>query len=159
MNMSVESKPPIEFKTFSSKWRFALAEFLQALEENGDEQYFHPHPSSDDYLKTLANYRGNDLYYIAVEENTVLAYGLLRGWDEGYGIPSLGIAVHPTVRGIGLSRAFMHFLHIAARRKGAVQIRLRVYPNNMKAIKLYQSLGYVFQGFENQQMVGILTLK
>ena len=148
---------PFEFRLFSPEWRSALAVFFRVLDENGDSRYFHPHPFSDEFLEKLSRYKGNDLYYVAVEAKTVLAYGLLRGWDEGYMIPSLGIAVHPEARGIGLSKAFMHFLHIAARRKGAIEIRLKVYPDNIKAIKLYESLGYSFLGTENQQLVGSLT--
>jgi [ribosomal protein S18]-alanine N-acetyltransferase len=156
--MKREINLPIEFRQFSSVWKPGLAAFLQLLEENGDIKFFHPHPFTDEFLDSLCKYKGNDLYYVAVEAETVLAYGLLRGWDEGYTIPSLGIATHPQLRGIGLSRAFMHFLHIAARRKGALEIRLKVYPDNTKAVKLYESLGYVFEGFDNQQMVGSLTL-
>ena len=155
----IELYSPIEFRQFSPVWKSALAVFLHTLEENGDAQYFHPHQFSDDALDKLCRYQGKDLYYVAVEANNVLAYGLLRGWDEGYVIPSLGIAIHPELRGIGLSKAFMHFLHIAARRKGALQVRLKVYPDNIRAIRLYKSLGYIFQGIENQQLVGSLIFK
>jgi [ribosomal protein S18]-alanine N-acetyltransferase len=156
--MNRETSLPIEFRQFSSVWKPGLATFLQLLEENDDVKYFHPHPFTDEFLDSLSRHKGNDLYYVAVEAETVLAYGLLRGWDEGYTIPSLGIATHPQLRGIGLSRAFMHFLHLAARRQGALQIRLKVYPDNIRAIKLYESLDYVFRGFENRQMVWSLTL-
>jgi ribosomal protein S18 acetylase RimI-like enzyme len=154
-----ETNSSIEFRLFSPNWKSALAVFLRALDENGDSLYFHPHPFSEDFLDLLCKYRGNDLYYIAVEENKVLAYGMLRGWDEGYIVPSLGIAVHPKYRGIGLSRAFIYFLHIAARRKGASQIRLKVYPENIRAIELYESLGYIFQETENRQLVGRLNFE
>jgi hypothetical protein len=47
------------------------------------EFYFHPHPFTDDSTKTLARYCGKDLYYLLVDDNKVLAYGMLRGWDQG----------------------------------------------------------------------------
>jgi [ribosomal protein S18]-alanine N-acetyltransferase len=160
MNASSEQLDlPIEFRQFSRTWQPALASFFRALEENGDTQHFHPHPFSEDFLEKLSRYQGKDLYYVAVERNNVLAYGLLRGWDEGYAVPSLGIALLPNVRGTGLGKAFMHFLHVAARRKGALRIRLKVYPDNTRAVELYRGFGYVFQGIENEQMVGILTFK
>ena len=52
----------------------------------------------------------------------------------------------------------MLFLHQAARQKGADQIRLKVYPDNEKAIGLYKDLGYVFGELEENQIIGILTL-
>ena len=144
----------IEFRLFSFEWSSALKDFFKALDENGDTSYFHPHPFTDEFLDKLSNYKGNDLYYIAAEANIVLAYGMLRGWDDGYIIPSLGIAIHPMARGLGLSKVFMHFLHFAAHRKGATQIRLKVYPDNLRAIRLYENFGYTFEGMENNQLVG-----
>ena len=39
----------------------------------------------------------------------------------------------------------MHFLHAAARTRGATQVRLKVYHENVPAGGLYESLGYRFQ--------------
>ena len=79
-----------------------------------------------------------------VEGGQVLSYGMLRGWDEGYEIPSLGILVRADVRGAGLGDLTMRLLHLAARRRGARRIRLTVYERNHRAISLYVSLGYKF---------------
>jgi len=88
-----------------------------------------------------------------------LAYGILRGWDQGYEIPSLGIAVHPEARGGKLGELMMHFLHSAARRKGARQVRLKVYGKNVSARNLYIKLGYKFDTVEEGgQLVGRLKL-
>jgi [ribosomal protein S18]-alanine N-acetyltransferase len=84
---------------------------------------------------------------------------MLRGWDEGYDVPSLGIAVHPESRGQGLGELLMHFLHCAARRKGAREIMLKVYKENTAAYQLYLRLGYRFDGEEQKgQLVGRLAL-
>ncbi|MFN8515656.1 MAG: GNAT family N-acetyltransferase [Chloroflexia bacterium] len=106
----------------------------------------------------LTNYAGADLYYVLIAGDTILGYGMLRGWDAGYEVPSLGIAIHPQYRGSGLGKLLMQFLHCAARWKGATQIRLKVYPDNPRAIKLYQQLGYAFGKMEHEQLVGIATL-
>lgn len=135
-----------------------LAAFFQALGDEGGDKHFHPHPLVADEAARLAHYSGQDLYYVLVEGNQVLGYGMLRGWDEGYAIPSLGIAIHPAARGAGLGRLLMHFLHAAAHRKGALKIRLKVYPENVAALALYKSLGYVFQSQEAGQWVGLLDL-
>lgn len=149
-----ELNSPLEFRQLTPALKPSLAVFLRTLEENGELRHFHPHPFSDEDLDKLCSGQGEDLYYVAIESDTVLAYGMLRGWDEGYIVPSLGIAVHPELRGTGLAKAFMLFLHMTARRKGADQIRLKVYPDNVRAVALYTNLGYVFQGMENEQMIG-----
>src|SRR5262245_56609662 len=109
-----------------------LARFFHDLDAAGDTRYFHPHPFTAEEARRITEYRGADLYALAVQGDEVLAYGMLRGWADGYEIPSLGIAVHPRGRGTGLARCFMAYLHTAARFRGARQVRLKAYPDNVR---------------------------
>ena len=148
-----------EIVNISPAWVEHLTSFFEALVSCGEGRYFHPHPLTRDEAMTRAHYRGNDVYYLLTENETIIGYGMLRGWDAGYDIPSLGIVIHPRARGTGLGRAFMHFLHAVARRKGATKIRLKVYRENTMAFRLYRKLGYVFEGQEEGgQVVGYLDL-
>lgn len=148
----------LEVRVVSAEWRQPLAEFFAAIRESG-EQFFHPHPFTDEFAETLAHYRGKDLYYLLVNGETVLAYGMLRGWDDGYETPSIGIAVHPESRGARLGELLMHFLHGAARQRGARRARLKVYSDNSTARSLYMKLGYTFGvAGEDGQMIGTLEL-
>src|SRR5829696_4566103 len=108
------------------EWAAPLGAFFADLRASGDDALFHPHALSDDHARVIAQHAGEDLYYVATEGDAVLGYGMLRGWDEGYAVPSLGIALGSTARGTGLARPFMHFLHAAARRRGAERVRLKV---------------------------------
>ncbi len=150
--------PALEFRKLCPDMASCLAVFFRELKKAGDDRTFHPHPFTDEEAARLAGYNGKDLYYVAVDETLVLAYGMLRGWDEGYEIPSLGIALHPLSRGTGLAAAFMEFLHAAARRNGARKIRLKVYPDNIIAVRLYEGLGYRFASQETGQLVGTVSL-
>lgn len=144
----------LEVRRLSPEWVEPLTEFFRALEAAGDSQHFHPHALTAHEAVKTCHYQGGDLYYLLVDQRRVLGYGMLRGWDAGHETPSLGIAIHPSERGRGLGNVFMHFLHAAARRKGATTIRLKVYPDNTAAIKLYEGLGYRFEGHEDGQLVG-----
>jgi len=155
MNLRVKQ---LECRKLTIEWKQQLVNFLRDLEKAGESKYFHPHLFTDEALNRVVQYTGKDIYYILIEEDTVLGYGLLRGWDEGYKTPSLGIAIHPSARNTGLGTMFMHFLHTAARRNGATQVRLRVYPENVKGIKLYKDLGYKFKTKESKYLVGIFDL-
>jgi len=135
-----------------------LAEFFRDLRKAGDDKYFHPHPLTDDEAKRRAQYSGKDLYYVLMEGGKVIGYAMLRGWDEGYEVPSLGIAMHPSVRGMGLGKLFVRFLHVAARRRGCGKIRVKVYPENVTAVALYKKLGYSFQSEQAGQFVGFIGL-
>ncbi len=149
----------LEFRKVSPEFEKSLEVFFKDLEGNGVGRYFHPHPFTNAEAHRVCHYVGQDLYYLAVLGDHVLGYGLLRGWDEGYSVPSLGIVLHPTAQGQNLGRTFMGFLHAAARQKGAVKIRLKVYPDNSRGVSLYKALGYIFQtDLEQEQLVGIINL-
>ena len=109
------------YHKLSMRWLKEFSEFLDVLKENGDEIFFHPHPLNRNEARRLVNYQGKDLYYIQVHKNKIVGYGMLRGWDEGFDIPSLGIVVHPSVRRHGNGRKLLLFLHQTAKKSGASQ--------------------------------------
>jgi ribosomal-protein-alanine N-acetyltransferase len=136
----------------------SLGELFERLRQAGTEDFFHPHPLTANEAVKRANYLGRDLYYVLADGKVLIGYGMLRGWDEGYDIPSIGLALDASARGQGYGRMFMHFLHAAAARRGAKKIRLKVHRENGRAIELYKSLGYEFGQEEGEQLVGYLPL-
>ena len=148
----------LEYTLISPSWVEKLAQFFNALVVNKDDLYFHPHPLTYEMAKKIATYEGDDLYFLQIKYNEIAGYAMLRGWDEGFTIPSLGIAMHPNFRNQGLGREFMEFLHNQAKAKGAAKVRLKVYSNNAGAQQLYESLGYSFAAEENGQLIGYCEL-
>jgi len=135
-----------------------FAEFLADLESNGDHVFFHPHPFDAETARTLSTCDSTpDEYWLLVDDE-VLAYGMLRGWAEGYSVPSLGLAVSPRHRGRGLAQAMMHHLHTRAAARGATHVRLKVDRGNLTAQRLYQTLGYVFRDHSPTELLGIMAL-
>ena len=131
-----------------------VSEFFQTIESG----MFHPHGFSYDDAKKLCNYTGNDLFYVVKTDGEIFAYGLLRGWDDGFDVPCLGIYVGEKHRGKGIARMFMTFLHNAAKIHGANGVMLKVYKNNQKAISLYKSFGYILEEYDTAQFVGKLWM-
>jgi ribosomal protein S18 acetylase RimI-like enzyme len=146
---------PLELRRVCKEHESGLARFFEAMVAEGSDRCFHPHPFTPEHASLLAGYQGRDLYYVATQGEEVVAYGMLRGWEEGYDVPSLGIAVLARTRGTGLARTFMQFLHSAARLQGAPRVRLKVYPENAAARRLYESLGYRFEPGADHQLLGI----
>lgn len=142
----------------------ALAEFFADLIADREDRLFHPHPLTLAQAEWLCRQqlrddgRDVDEYLVAVEEGRIVAYGLLRGWSEGYETPSLGIAVRRSCRGRGIARRFMQQLHDVALARGAAAIRLKVYRDNTPAIRLYESLGYELSPFSETEWLGRLRL-
>jgi ribosomal protein S18 acetylase RimI-like enzyme len=119
---------------------------------------FHPHPFTREHALTIAHYDGRDYYAGMLVGDEMVAYGMLRGWDEGYEIPSLGIAVSASHRGLGLGRGMMEHLHAVARDRGATTIRLKLYKTNTVAARLYRRMGYVLSDHNEREWLGILDL-
>jgi ribosomal-protein-alanine N-acetyltransferase len=152
-------RAPLEICPVAFSHVDALTRFFALLTKRGVDKVFHPHPFTVEAARERASYKGNDLYFVVLELGEVLGYGMLRGWDEGYQVPSLGIAIHPDFQGQGLGRLLMQFLCVMAARRGAEKIRLRVSEKNYAAVKLYRSLGFEFAPQEDgRDLIGFLAL-
>lgn len=158
MNGAYQKLPALEFRRVSPDLSDALSNFFDQIKSSKDDKDFHPHPFTREQAHAIAHYLGQDLYYVLINDGTVIGYGMLRGWDEGFETPSLGIAVTLRWRGIGIGTAMMNLLHLAARFRGAKKVRLKVYKRNSAAIALYKSQGYQFQSEEGEQLIGFLKL-
>ncbi len=142
----------------NAMWTEPLSIFFQWLKDSGEIPYFSPHPFTREMAQYIARHKGKDLYYLLVDDLEILGYGMLRGWDEGYRIPSLGIFIHPNVRKSGFGQLMMHFLHAVAKYKGSPKVRLTVHPENRDAVRLYKKFGYHFTEEYEGRKVGFLNL-
>lgn len=122
----------------------ALNEFLLHQQTVDSNNFFSPHGCDFDSLNKIVENVRDDVYLLGMYRRKVLVYGMLRGLDEGFPIPSLGIAVSPEMQGFGLGRAMMMWLHVSAQVRGANKVRLRVASGNKIALRLYESLQYEF---------------
>jgi ribosomal protein S18 acetylase RimI-like enzyme len=119
----------------------AMADFFENNNVEEVTRHFHPFPLDTRWAKVISGQRGNDKYYIAVENNSVIGFGMLRGWDEGYEVPSLGVLVDLAHQNQGLGRHITSFLLTEAK-KVASAVRLSVDKSNNRAIGLYRSFGF-----------------
>jgi ribosomal protein S18 acetylase RimI-like enzyme len=145
----------VEFRVVGPGDEAVLAEVFRHI----DARFFRPHSFTSGAARRIARRRGRDLYAVLIDDDQrAVAYGMLRGWDEGYPTPSLGIAVRTDCQGRGFGRRMMEGLHLAAAQRGATAVRLRVHPDNIRARRLYESLGYVDSGEERGELVMEITL-
>lgn len=138
----------------------ALKALFSVIRSDPSAQSFHPHGFTNEDAARIADYSGRDIYagYFS-ERDDICAYGMLRGMDEGYEIPSLGIYVAPGARGTGIARLVMDGLHTFARRDlKAPKIMLKVYSDNLPALNLYQRIGYEFKRSTGREFIGYFSL-
>lgn len=139
-----------------------LADLFAELRADPDSVHFHPHPFTRDEARRIAERRGirRDVYFAAVTDGHLAGYGMLRGWDEGYSIPSFGVAVGIQYRGLGIGRSLLRYAISRARRRRAARMILKVHPENANAKHLYESEGFTFDAVpvDGEQLRGTLLL-
>jgi ribosomal protein S18 acetylase RimI-like enzyme len=139
-----------------------LGELLTGFATGPEARQFHPHPLTAQEARKIAvgGATRKDLYYGAFLGDRIVGYGMLRGWDEGYSVPSFGVAVDAAYRGLGIGRNMLRYAIDCARKRGAIRLMLKVDLDNPGARHLYESEGFVFQGIPEDpaQLKGLLEL-
>jgi ribosomal-protein-alanine N-acetyltransferase len=139
-----------------------LGELFVALATGPEAGQFHPHPLTVEAARRVAGGAASrkDIYFAAFLGNRLVGYGMLRGWDEGYSIPSFGVAVAAAYRGRGVGRALLRYAIESARGRGAETMMLKVHVDNPGARNLYESEGFVFGPSPDDpgQVKGLLAL-
>ena len=137
--------------------------FAAVVEDAATVAFFHPHPLTAEYATALCarDPALKDVYISAFEGATLVAYGMLRGWDEGFEVPAFGVCVHPERRGEGLAKRVLDYAIAEATAAGSPAIMLKVYASNRSARVLYERTGFVFEDgpADGKQLIGRLPLK
>jgi ribosomal-protein-alanine N-acetyltransferase len=123
----------------------ALASLFDSFCAAGLNKFFHPHPLTTEEAAARARHKGEDVFAVATCRDRFVGYAMLRGWDEGYDIPSFGVAVESTVQGFGFGVKLLEFLYQVAKQRGAKKILVKIHPDNQRVVKLYRQLGHEFE--------------
>lgn len=115
---------------------------------------FDPFPLSAVEARRIALEPRQDGFYLAVRGEMPLGLSMLRGFDEGYEVPSFGIFVDHENHGQGIGRALTVWTIQQARQRGCPAVRLTVYARNVAARRLYESLGFVEQDRQGVDRAG-----
>ena len=139
-----------------------LGELFVGLAAGPEAEQFHPHPLTADEARRIADGSATrkDAFFAAFLGDRLAGYAMLRGWDEGYSIPSFGVAVGAPYRSAGLGRSLLRYAIELARERGAATLMLKVHLDNPSARDLYESEGFVFQEIpeDPRQIKGLLAL-
>lgn len=152
----------VRIRTIDPADEQALIRFFAEIAEDPEVMaFFHPHPLDAQTARRIALRDGidGDIYFVAAEGSQIVGYGMLRGWDEGYEIPSLGVCVARDARGAGVGASLLSWAIDRAVERGATQVMLKVSRDNAPARHLYEKRGFWFSGeAQGDQLVGRLIL-
>ena len=149
----------IEIQKTKPQLESALADFFRRINSKEIVEKFSPHEFNDEQAHLLCHFSGKDQYFLTTCRDQVVGYGMLRGWDEGYPVPSLGLCVDPQFQGFGLGVLMMQHLISVAKVLSSEKIILKVKKNNESAIRLYQKMGFELTELDQDFLNGTLLLK
>jgi len=138
----MSEQPGIAIRRVEERDAHVLSQFFAENNRTDVTRYFHPFPLTSQVALEIANRLRRDRFYMGSRGERVIAFCMLRGWEEGFEIPSFGLLVDYRYRGQGVGRIMTEFAISEARREGAPAIRLTVYASNDRAVRLYESLGF-----------------
>ncbi len=151
--------PTIEIVRLRAAHQKSLADYFKNINLPEYTKDFFPHPFDEENARRICEYPGRDLYYsVLMDGKEVIGYGMIRGWDEGYEVPSLGICIVRKYQGKGLGRLMLKFLETVSKLQGTDKIMLKVKKDNETAIKLYESHRYVFREYDGNFLIGYKDL-
>jgi ribosomal protein S18 acetylase RimI-like enzyme len=104
---------------------------------------FDPFELSAERARAIATGTQRDRYYVAVRGARLIGFSMLRGFDDGFEVPSFGIFVDHESQGLGLGRRLTAWTIEQARRLACPAVRLSLYASNERAFSLYRSLGFI----------------
>ena len=157
-NISDMANDNLEISQCNSGLKESLVEFFNWAERANEKSFFWPHPFTEQEAIRICDARQCDYYCLVRLKNLPIGYGLLRGWEEGYEIPSLGLAIRTEYRGKGIGLMLMYYLHSVAKLRQCKKVRLRVNKTNAHAIRLYEKIGYQFQDDTSNYLLGFIDL-
>jgi ribosomal protein S18 acetylase RimI-like enzyme len=122
--------------------REALANFFEANNRPEITNHFHPFPLTTETARLVTDAGQLDRYYVATVDETIVGFCMLRGWADGFEIPSFGVFVDHAHHGHGCGKQLTEFAIAEAERLRCPALRLTVYESNVAARQLYDALGF-----------------
>jgi RimJ/RimL family protein N-acetyltransferase len=105
---------------------------------------------SDKSLTTILTRAVKDKYFGMFFGDEIVGFYMLRGFDEGFEVPSYGVIILSKFSNKGLSRLTLYHAFSLCRLNNIKKLMLKVRPENKHAKNLYESLGFKKTGFDSE---------
>jgi RimJ/RimL family protein N-acetyltransferase len=131
-----------------------LGAFFVSNDQPDVRRTFNPFALTRATALSLLEEGRKDRFYGGFVGEAWAAFAMLRGWDEGFDVPSLGILVDRRWRGRGLGGRITDLAIDEARTLGCRRVRLSVFASNQVALRIYVRKGFVEVSREPVEVLG-----
>lgn len=135
------------------KLKIEDAELLCTLINKDDKDYrkyfvaFKPEKKT---IEKILKKSKNDLYIGVYVEDEMAGFYMLRGFDEGYEIPSYGVYISSRFSNKGLAALTLCHAISTCKFMRCKKLRLKVHKENTYAYKLYIKHNFIETGFDEK---------
>lgn len=113
-------------------------------------RFFTPFDFQHASIVSLLAGQGKDIFMGMYWDDRLIGFFMLRGWNNGYEIPSYGVLVDEKYSGYGLTRLSLKLAKSICRLRHAPQIMLKVNPGNKVAKRLFEEAAFAQTGVDDQ---------
>lgn len=119
-----------------------LSRFFEDNDTAEIVRYFHPFPLNAESAHRITCSQSRDRFYVAVWEGQFAGFSMLRGWEEGYDIPSYGTFVGTNFRKLCIAKDLLGFTIQEAKNMGCPGVRFSTYATNWRVIRAAKIEGF-----------------
>lgn len=106
-------------------------------------RFFHAFGADRAAIADILERRKKDVYSGLFWQGSLICVFMLRGWDEGYDVPSFGLVVAADRRGREVLTVAMEAAKLISRLAGADRMMCKVHPDNIGATRGALRLGWI----------------
>jgi len=113
-------------------------------------RFFTPFDFHHTSIVSLLAEQGKDIFMGMYWGDRLVGFFMLRGWKNGYEIPSYGVLVDESYRGYGLTRLSLKLAKSICKLRRVPRIMLKVNPDNKVARRLFEEAAFAQTGVDAQ---------
>ena len=132
-------------KDLSEEHSKELTKLLQTSDSKHSE-YFIPFDFNYETINKILSNKKDDKYFGIFIEEEIVGFYMLRGFDEGYEIPSYGVWISQEYSNLGLGKLTLYHALSFCKVNKIKKIILSVHPDNIAAKGIYETAGFIFTG-------------
>ena len=111
-------------------------------------RFFTPFDFDYSSILRLLTEQGKDIFMGMYRDDRLIGFFMLRGWNDGYQIPSYGVLVDEKYSGYGLTRLSLKLAKSICKLRHVPRLMLKVCPDNIIAKRIFEEAGFALTGVD-----------